>query len=164
MNEQASPAPRIVVGVDGSDGGRRALRWALREAKAAGARLLVVSVYFRSQSDPAFPPSAATVDLQRRAERLLREDLSAALAELDSPPEVETAIVPAAVTAHALAEAAADAELLVVGSHGHGAIESRLLGTVSQGCVSGAICPVVVIPVFDRSPSDATTTAVTAPA
>jgi len=46
-----------------------------------------------------------------------------------------------------LAEAARDADLLVVGSRGHGQVHHAVLGSVSEGCIRHAICPVVVLPV-----------------
>jgi nucleotide-binding universal stress UspA family protein len=47
--------------------------------------------------------------------------------------------------AQALIEASREADLLVVGSHGHGAFTGMLVGSVSIHCVTGAHCPVVVI-------------------
>jgi nucleotide-binding universal stress UspA family protein len=49
--------------------------------------------------------------------------------------------------AQKLAEAARDADLLVVGSRGHGHLRHAVLGSVSEGCVRHATCPVVVLPV-----------------
>ncbi len=47
--------------------------------------------------------------------------------------------------AQALIEASNEADLLVVGSHGHGAFTGMLVGSVSIHCVTGAYCPVVVV-------------------
>jgi nucleotide-binding universal stress UspA family protein len=140
----------IVVGVDGTEGGRRALAWAIRYAAATGADLLVASVYF----DPGHragrtPPSRAQWDRQD-AFHHLQADLETVLAEVPDRPPIKTAVLPGDVIAHTLADLAEDADLLVVGSHGHSAASSRLLGTVSSGCVSSAVCPVVVIPAADR--------------
>ena len=47
--------------------------------------------------------------------------------------------------AQVLIEASKNADLLVVGSHGHGAFTGMLVGSVSLHCVTGAFCPVVVV-------------------
>ena len=140
---------QVVVGVDGTEGGWRALAWALRQAAASGGHVLVASVYY----DPAAPdrePSDRAKGARRDAERHLRTDLAAALDGFADPPPIETVVVAGGVTAHVLADLAEYADLLVVGSHGHGVMSSRLIGTVSQGCVGSAVCPVVVVPARDK--------------
>lgn len=142
---------QIVVGVDGSEGGRRALTWALRHASAAGARVLVAAVYHDPTAGTDRTPSVHAQAARRDAERHLRADLTTVLDTTAHRPPIESVVVPADVTAHALAELAEHADLLVVGSHGHGALSTRILGTVSTGCVGSAVCPVVVIPARDRN-------------
>ena len=146
----------IVVGVDGTDGGRRALEWAVRHAAAQGARLLVASVYFDPADRPGRTPPPRVQAARKDAERHLRSDLDAVLAKAADRPQIDTIVIAGDVTAHTLAQLAADADLLVVGSHGHGALTSRLLGTVSMGCVESATCPVVVVPARDRATERAT--------
>jgi nucleotide-binding universal stress UspA family protein len=144
----------IVVGVDGTEGGRRALTWAIRHAAASGACVLVASVYYDPAAGPGRAPSARAQEARRDAERHLNSDLASVLAGIGHRPPIDTAVVPGDVTAHTLADLAENADLLVVGSHGHGVINSRLLGTVSMGCVASAVCPVVVVPARDRSPRE----------
>lgn len=47
-----------------------------------------------------------------------------------------------------------DADLVIMGSHGHGAIYRTLLGSVSEGVLHDAACPVLIVPVKDRGISD----------
>jgi len=136
----------IVAGVDGSEESKRALRWALAEARLRGARLR--AVYAWTYPFTAGPGYMQPLDpdlqgsLQKEAEHMLDE----ALAEVGTEGvEVERAAVegpPAAM----LVEAAEGADLLVVGSRGRGGFSGLLLGSVSQQCAHHAPCPVVIVP------------------
>jgi nucleotide-binding universal stress UspA family protein len=142
---------RIVVGVDGSEGGRRALQWAVREAAVRGGSVQAVNAWRWDGAD--LPPHAATHPDQER-ERAAR-DLAR---EIESLPESDRAAVTIASevvegrAADVLSTAAADADLLVLGSHGHSRVRHTVLGSVSDECVRKARCPVVVLPVPQPSP------------
>jgi nucleotide-binding universal stress UspA family protein len=141
---------RIVVGVDGSASSKIALRWALRQAELTGS---VVDAIHASQIPAGFdlPPLARPHDLEKSAEDILAKavaDVGGAHADgvlrtrvVQGPPIV------------VLMREARSADLLVVGSRGHGAFVGALLGSVSQHCVQHAACPVVVVRA-DRSRSD----------
>ena len=135
---------RIVVGVDGSDGGRRALQWAVHEADQHGAVVQAVIAWRWDQPD--LPPHATTHpdEERQRAEQVLRDEI----ASLGGRYLVTVAAEAVeGVAADVLAEAARDADLLVLGSHGHGRMYHTVLGSVSEQCIRRASCPVVVIPV-----------------
>ena len=139
---------RIVVGVDDSQGARRALAWALEQAASSHATVEAVHVFQRY---------LAWVDLDLSAEERQRSDESAiasARGTLDrvvdevlegSEIPVERVVLLGEVAA-ALVEQAAGADLLVVGSHGRGGLKALVLGSVSRRCTELASCPVVVIP------------------
>ena len=146
----------IVVGVDGSPVSRRALAWALAEGRLRGAR--VHAVYAWHPTGESFPavdvPGLPLLDagpglpeLERLAERLLDEVVVTA----GAAAEVEQRTV-RGHPAEVLVAASRGAELLVVGSRGHGALRGALLGSVSQACVQHATCPVVVIREPEASP------------
>ncbi|MGG7569362.1 universal stress protein [Streptomyces sirii] len=61
-----------------------------------------------------------------------------------APAGVERRVVEAP-PAPTLIEAARNADLLVVGARGRGGFAGLLLGSVSQQCVQGAACPVVIV-------------------
>jgi nucleotide-binding universal stress UspA family protein len=137
---------KIVVGVDGSPGSIAALRWAHGEAELRSARLEVVSVwqYPMMTTMPAFGAMPEVSDLSN----LTEQSTLAILAEagIESTPELPVTICVAEGTAaSALTNAAADADLLVVGSRGHGGFAGLLLGSVSHQCTMHAPCPVVVV-------------------
>jgi len=136
----AENGPFIVAGVDGSEEGTLALRWALRQAALTGARLHVVSAW-QVPFGYGFPEAYIGTDVEDGFRAHLRQILHDVPAG-DVP--VSSSVVngvPAAV----LVEASRGAELLVVGSRGHGAFAGLLLGSVSTHCVSHAHCPVTVV-------------------
>ena len=144
----------VVVGVDGSEPGRAALDWALGEARLRSAKLVAVHAWaFLPVSSDPFPGvyqhvSVATEEayeaLRLEAERLLEGEVSAAT-QAHEGVEVERRSVEGrpAVT---LLEAARDADLLVLGTRGHGGFVGLLLGSVSQQCAHHTPCPLVIVP------------------
>lgn len=138
---------RTVVGVDGSPGARAALVWALADAARRGARLDIVStfpveVYW---ADPHLLDlrrlEAVRTDTAQRAAALV-EEVRTETGHADVPVEVTVAGGSAAAQLLAAAE---DADLLVVGSRGRGAVRSAVLGSVALHCVTHARVPVVVV-------------------
>ena len=133
---------RIAVGVDGSAGGLRALRWACREAATRDAVVDAVIVW---TWDPANATELGYLDQQRIA---AEDTLGTAIVQaLNDNPRV--AVRPHVIVdepARGLILAAKDADILVLGSHGHGHIYHALLGSVAEACIRAATCPIVVIP------------------
>ena len=141
---------RVVVGFDSSDHARHALRWALDEARLRKAHLDVVTAWELPHTGGL--PSAAAIDpilYQRAAERTVADAIAA-----ENTTDVATAIARAVAghPADVLLDAAAAADLLVVGSRGHGAFKRALFGSVATDVSHHATCPVVVIP----APKDST--------
>jgi len=134
---------RIVVGVDGSDSSKAALRWAIRQAKLTGGSVDAVTAWHYPPTYGWAPTADGAVDLKSIAEKTLIE----ALAEV-SGLEPEVPVRPVVTEGHAadvLLRATRGADLLVVGSRGHGGFASALLGSISLYCVLHAHCPVLVL-------------------
>jgi nucleotide-binding universal stress UspA family protein len=132
---------RIVVGVDGSDSSFAALAWALDEALLRSGEVYVVTALHypvigdaagRAEDHEAFGDSArqAHADAMRRA---------------SEAGVTVTGEVTEGHPADVLLKAAAGADLLVVGSRGHGGFAGMLLGSVSSHAVQHARCPVLVV-------------------
>ncbi|MDR7275676.1 universal stress protein [Catenuloplanes atrovinosus] len=135
----------IVVGVDGSPGGRRALEWAIAEAGRIGGAVQAVTAWTWDGIESG-PLTATSPAAQRQcAETLLRDEIDAVLRQVHEPVTV-TGEVSRNSPVDALTAAAEKAGLLVLGSHGHSALRHRVLGSVSDGCIRHARCPVVVVP------------------
>src|SRR5436190_6887726 len=135
---------RIVVGVDGSDGGDRALRWAIREAATRGGTVQAVIAWTWDGIDGAVVAKTHPTEEHARAVQLLTDAVAKATTEHPGVAVAEDAAE--GPPGRALAEAARDADLLVLGSHGHGRLYHAVLGSVAEACVRAATCPVVVVP------------------
>jgi nucleotide-binding universal stress UspA family protein len=145
------PTKPIVVGIDGSPYGRAALRWALDEGARRDCAVHAVTIAHPAPITTAGRPSSAGLGVAlptyapdqkylRRLEQTVRDVLGQhddprLTAELlqGSPPE-------------SLCAASNDAQLLVLGSHGHGKVFDAVVGSVAQYCLRHAFCPVVIIP------------------
>lgn len=139
----------IVVGIDHSAGAKAALRFALEEARLRQATLRVVHAwqygYIGAAGLEGFLPAAEgeLEDFRQGAAAALDETLREVVGDQDDVA-IERRVdqgAPAAV----LVEESQGAELLVVGSRGHGGFAQLLLGSVSQQCAQHASCPVVII-------------------
>jgi nucleotide-binding universal stress UspA family protein len=135
--------PRIVVGVDGSPPSLRALRWALGQAALTHAVVEAVNVWDVPASYGVAPTVLPGEDIAGAADRAL-----AAAVEQASSAHPDVTVrrrVAQGHPAEVLLAHARDADLLVVGSHGHGGFVGALLGSVSHRCIQHATCPVVVV-------------------
>ncbi|MFC5724490.1 universal stress protein [Streptomyces gamaensis] len=142
MADEPPQEHRIVVGVDASPPSKRALNWALRQARCTGAVVEAVLCW----SHPAvFGGSMTKADpvLDHAAEEALAQTVAEAVAD-DPKAEVRQSVVPGNA-AEILLERARGADLLVLGHRGHGGFQGALLGSVGQHCVQHAPCPVVVV-------------------
>ena len=147
MSERDGSVPRIVAGVDGSPSSLAALRWAVRQAGLTGGTVEVVIAwqYPAAATGYAWVPIAAdeSVDYAEIAQKVVAEAISNA-DTAGGDVRISTR-VQQGCAAQVLIDAAAGADLLVVGSRGHGGFSGALLGSVSMHCVHHAPCPVVVV-------------------
>ncbi len=141
---------RIVVGLDGSRGSIAAFDWAVAEARLRGATIDAVLVYRYADASWSFAgegvvlPMRSFEEVEADAEAALQSHL-AEVANHAEGVEVDHHVIEGS-PARALLEHAEGADLLVVGSRGHGGFTGLLLGSVSHQVVHHAPCPVVVVP------------------
>ena len=133
---------RIVVGIDGSTASFSALEWAVRQAGSTNASLEVVAAWeWPTSFGWSFIPDGydPARDMAETLEPVL-EKLRAA-----HPDVVVNSKVVEGHPAPVLIHESVGADLLVVGSRGHGEFVGMLIGSTSEHCVANAACPVVVI-------------------
>ena len=126
---------KIVVGFDGSDGSRAALDWALNEAVIRRAPLEVVRAWTPGEF-------GTNEELGEYTQSHLEKEVGDALGERDVQ---WTAVAERGAAGKVLLERAAGAQMLVVGSRGHGALGGLLLGSVSSHVATHSGAAVVVI-------------------
>jgi len=134
--------PIIVVGVDGSPSSVQALRVAAHYAALAHGEVRAVTSW-RLPTTYGWIPSVADFDWAGNARDTLEQAIKKALDGSQAH-----LVVPEVTEGHAasvLLRAARNADLLVVGSRGHGEVAGLLLGSVAQHVVTHATCPVLVV-------------------
>jgi nucleotide-binding universal stress UspA family protein len=143
----------IIVGIDGSVHSRRALEWAAREAAIRRTPLTVLAVqqavagYWGGAV--AYPGDQAMTEQSLKAAQQETDEVLEQLVAESRPPRVTVRAV-TGIPAEALLNAAADADMIVVGSRGAGGFRKLLMGSVSSQVTHHAHCPVVVIPAAGR--------------
>lgn len=140
---QSDTTPRIVVGVDGSDPSKAALRWGIKHARLTGAVVDAV-IAWRYPASYAWTPEIGAAE---RLRDTATATLDKTLAEVVGADESVTVrpVVGQGHPAQVLIDAADGAEMLVVGNRGHTTFSGALIGPISERCVHHATCPVVVV-------------------
>jgi nucleotide-binding universal stress UspA family protein len=137
------PEPLVVVGVDGSDSSKAALRWAAQFATITGGHVDVITAWHipSTFAGPGYVPAA--FDQSTDYEKVLGDMVD----EVFGPhrPRNMQLLVREGSAARVLLEASKQATLLVVGSRGHGGFSGLLLGSVSAKVAEHATCPVLII-------------------
>jgi nucleotide-binding universal stress UspA family protein len=136
----------IVVGVDGSTSSRRALRWAVTEARRSGAAVEAVTAWYWNGVEGAVLAATNPLEQREHAERISAREVDTVIADLGTSTPIAREVVeghPVTV----LVDASQTARLLVLGSHGYGRFHHAVLGSTSEDVVRHAHCPVVLIPV-----------------
>jgi nucleotide-binding universal stress UspA family protein len=144
--------PGIIVGVDGSGHGQRAMRWAMREAAIRQVPLTVLTVH------PAIKGYFGGVLADERDLQLTQQAQAAVQAETDTVLEALAWPHPESVTVRAvhgfpaeeLVNASKDADMIVLGSRGVGGFARLMLGSTADQVVRHAHCPVLIVPPEDR--------------
>ncbi|MEU1273738.1 universal stress protein [Streptomyces sp. NPDC005799] len=143
----------IVVGVDGSEASRAALRWALEQARALGTRLVVVHAWepaaagFAPYAPVAARPTAA--EQRERAAGLLAHTVHETFG-----PRVDPAVHAVLVEGppvRVLLQQARGALLLALGRGSHPQRQLPGVGAVGRECLRHATVPVVTVPAPERS-------------
>jgi nucleotide-binding universal stress UspA family protein len=140
---------RIVVGIDGSDESKEALRYALDEARVHRTAVLAVHAW----PPPVVPPDplrpqlsaypSLIEEMQQAAERLLEQVVDEVARDHGNGVRIERAAIEGQPVS-ALLETAREDDLLVVGSRGRGGFARLVLGSVSEQVSRHAPCPVLI--------------------
>ena len=147
MNLVTAAEP-VVVGLDGSEASRVALRWAMAEAALHHAPLEALHAWRAPMLFVPLAYSPELIEMGRMDEAALdfvKRELDAVGADADfdiaiEPTEVES------YAAHALIEASGRAQLVVVGRRGSGGFPHELIGPKAVQVAHHAVCPVAVVP------------------
>jgi nucleotide-binding universal stress UspA family protein len=141
--------PGIVVGIDGSPNSERALDWAMRQAAAVHAPLMVITVHEVAKSYWGGIPVVGPADgpLLERLRQAAEEMTQKAAGQLgDEKPVSVTVRAVNGFVVKELVDASQDADLVVVGARSSSGLGRMLIGSVSSEVVQHSACPVVIVP------------------
>ncbi|MFG2875630.1 universal stress protein [Streptomyces sp. NPDC048337] len=149
MSEQHTIEPLIVVGVDGSNHSKEALRWGVEQARMMGGRVHAVMAWEWNTNPFAIGAGADRaaesdgVTAEEAARRKLADTVAAAVGTSPGVPVFRR--VEQGTAAQVLVDASKEADLTVVGTRGYGGFKGALLGSVSQQVVQYSASSVVVV-------------------
>ena len=137
----------IVVGIDGSEASKDALSLALHEAALRATRVRVVHAWMPTMpvtmSGPGMVPPVDVASFENLARHLLDDTVDRVAGERAASVE---RVLAEGTAGEAILDNARDAELIVLGQHGRGAVKALVLGSVSHYVLQHAHCPVLVVP------------------
>jgi nucleotide-binding universal stress UspA family protein len=144
MTKNLAKSKDVVVGVDGSTNGQRALEWAVDEGRRRNERVVALHAW-----ELPYPPAGFAIPVPPQNVDEIAESAAALLDKAVGEVAVDGVVVEQRVVnappSTALVEASADADLVVVGARGHGGFLGLLLGSVSNQVAHHARCPVVIV-------------------
>jgi nucleotide-binding universal stress UspA family protein len=133
----------VVVGVDGTPTSEAAIAFAYEAASLRGAPLVALHTWTDTEYAPGLAPLLDWEKIAPEEEAILAERLAGWAEKYPDVPVRR--VLGRDGAARALVDLSADAQLVVVGSHGRGAFTGLLLGSVSHAVVHRSHCPVAVV-------------------
>ncbi len=137
---------RWIVGIDGSDAARDALRWAVRHGMGRDADVTAIGAFHVPALMAAFTAKRGFGVDELGLAATAGHDVDVAI---ESVADLGGGVNPMVIEGqaqHVLVDASVDADLLVIGRTGSGELRHHLLGSVSQYCVTHSHAPVAVVP------------------
>jgi nucleotide-binding universal stress UspA family protein len=151
IDPESIRGPRVVVAVDGSEGSKAAVKYALEDAARREVPVVAIIAYRPPEYWLDFNAVGAAEEerllreLSRDQEARARAVVDEVVADLPGPlPQVHVRALMGA-PADVLVRESDGADLLVLGSRGHGGFHTMLLGSTSMQCTMHAVCPVTVV-------------------
>ena len=138
-----TPEGTVVVGVDGSPDGEAAIGYAFEEARLRQAPLVAVHAWSDEVFDPAVAALLDRAGIEQREAAVLEEAM-APWQQKNPDVRVRTRLALDSAAGTLVGESGS-AQLVVVGSRGHGGLAGLLMGSVSRAVVHHAHCPVAVV-------------------
>jgi nucleotide-binding universal stress UspA family protein len=138
--------PGILVGIDGSGHSQRALEWAMKEAALRGVPLTVLAVRQAVTGWGGVEPYAGDKAAIDETAQKAKAETDQVLAGLEGPHPVSVTVrTVQGFPAYEIATAGADADMIVLGSHGSGGW-TRLMGSTATKVAHQATVPVTIVP------------------